>query len=210
MVTDALIRLAISFIASAGVAFGFRFLLRPASFRSVIANPTITGTGSPRYLRWFGILMALATVVLTLLSACLSYRNRVIAQRADEAEATANYSVIRNGMNTAEPEAFIPTSFESNYVVFTKPKPRYWDIQTDGTWRESYDGATSNIFNAVGTFYLNGCIGLLLRKGGESSFEVFVPSTDCSPIMHFRWGDGNWQELGPMSKVSRFAGIVRR
>jgi hypothetical protein len=201
--TDALTRIGILVIALIGIGMGvFWFLLRPGVYRrgleSVSKNRS-QPSHLPRFVIWG---MALA-VTLTFGLFVLSFHSDRLARRgAADTEGASRYQKTVTPRDPALDETSLPASFDSTYVVFKRPMKRDWRQNSNGTWTESYGGEVSNIFETESTLNLNGCIGTLLKKRGETSFEVFVPSSGCAPVLRFRNNGGPWQVLGPVENAS--------
>ncbi|SDF92197.1 hypothetical protein [Terriglobus roseus] len=192
-------KLAVLLLASAGFAISILwFFIRPNLYKRQLEAASKTDSAKlPGYLEWGFAVTAVFSALIGILSALSSHQEASI--RKNE---VASENVITRAEVASQGDS-LPVSFESSYIQFQKPKPRLWIRAADGTWLETYEHQTSNVFQPQGRTTHSGCRGQILVKRGEPSFEVFIPEDGCSTELLFRYNENSWQELGPISNVSR-------
>lgn len=202
MTTLALSKLGYLVIALAGVAISFFwFLVRPSLFKRDLEKASqSTANRLPVYVKAGLIGIALSTAALVMLSIVSTRHETTLSP--DLAGASTSASAGSNKV-AISPDQSLPVWFESMYITFPRPKPRVWIQTADHNWLETYEGQTSNVFAPEGLTEYEGCKGVLLKKRGEDSFEVLLPYSNCPQFLMFRWQEGPWQKLGPISNGSQ-------
>lgn len=189
--------IAILVLSFAGVALGaYLLLFQPFKLRSTLRTAPATAYGKS---------ISLFIVPVLSLVGVIGGAVFLLSIYSVQTVQKPPYSKVTEEPRAPIAQNYLPDSFESRYTFkeFLRPKPRFWQVGSDGIWRENYDKDQPILWGPVGAMDLEGCSGLLLKKLGHASEEAFIPSLGCKQILRYRRGDGPWHEIGPIEHPTR-------